>query len=132
MSMTDPIADMLTRIRNAGIARHEKVDIPASKLKSSIAQILLDEGYVKSYKLLEDDKQGTIRIFLKYGPDKKSIISGLRRVSRPGCRRYVTKDELPRIRGGYGSAVISTSRGLLTSVQCRREQVGGEVLCYVW
>ena len=132
MSMTDPIADMLTRIRNAGIARHEKVDIPASKLKSSIAQILLDEGYVKSYKLLEDDKQGIIRIYLKYGPDKKSIISGLRRVSRPGCRRYVTKDELPRIRGGYGSAVISTSRGLLTSVQCRREQVGGEVLCYVW
>ena len=132
MSMTDPIADMLTRIRNAGIARHEKVDIPASKLKSSIAQILLDEGYVKSYKLLEDDKQGMIRIYLKYGPDKKSIISGLRRVSRPGCRRYVTKDKLPRIRGGYGSAVISTSRGLLTSVQCRREQVGGEVLCYVW
>jgi small subunit ribosomal protein S8 len=132
MSMTDPIADMLTRIRNAGIARHEKVDIPASKLKSSIAQILLDEGYVKSYKLLEDDKQGMIRIYLKYGPDKKSIISGLRRVSRPGCRRYVTKDELPRIRGGYGSAVISTSRGILTSVQCRREQVGGEVLCYVW
>ena len=132
MSMTDPIADMLTRIRNAGTARHEKVDIPASKLKSSIAQILLDEGYIKSYKLLEDDKQGIIRIYLKYGPDKKSIISGLRRVSRPGCRRYVTKDELPRIRGGYGSAIISTSQGLLTSVQCRREQVGGEVLCYVW
>lgn len=132
MSMTDPIADMLTRIRNAGIARHEKVDIPASKLKSSIAQILLDEGYIKSYKLLEDNKQGVIRIYLKYGPDKKNVISGLRRVSKPGCRRYVTKDSLPRVRGGYGSAIISTSRGILTSVQCRREQTGGEVLCYVW
>mgnify|MGYP003861666805 CR=1 FL=1 len=132
MSMTDPIADMLTRIRNAGIARHEKVDIPASKLKSSIAQILLDEGYIKGYKLLEDNKQGVLRIYLKYGPDKKCVISGLKRISKPGCRRYVTKDELPRIRGGYGSAIISTSRGILTSNQCRHERIGGEVLCYIW
>ncbi|HGE72911.1 TPA: 30S ribosomal protein S8 [Candidatus Poribacteria bacterium] len=132
MSMTDPIADMLTRIRNAGIARHEKVDIPASKLKSSIAQILLDEGYIKGYKLLEDNKQGVLRIYLKYGPDKKCVISGLKRISKPGCRRYVTKDELPRVRGGYGSAIISTSRGILTSDQCRHERIGGEVLCYIW
>ncbi|MGB9595653.1 MAG: 30S ribosomal protein S8 [Candidatus Poribacteria bacterium] len=132
MSMTDPIADMLTRIRNAGIARHDKVDIPASKLKSSIAQILLDEGYIKGYKLLEDNKQGILRIYLKYGPDKKCVISGLKRISKPGCRIYVTKSELPRVRGGYGSAIISTSRGILTSNQCRREHIGGEVLCYVW
>ncbi len=132
MSMTDPIADMLTRIRNAGIARHDKVDIPASRLKSSIAQILFDEGYIKGYKILEDNKQGILRIYLKYGPDKKCVISGLKRISKPGCRIYVTKDKLPIVRGGYGSAIISTSRGILTSDQCRREHIGGEVLCYVW
>ncbi len=132
MSMTDPIADMLTRIRNANTARHEKVDIPASKLKKSVAQILLDEGYIKDYKFLEDQKQGVIRIYLKYSPDKKGIISGLKRVSKPGCRVYVTQNELPRILGGLGSAIISTSRGIMTSSQCKREGVGGEVLCYVW
>jgi len=132
MSMTDPIADMLTRIRNASTARHEKVDIPESKLKKNLAQILLDEGYIKSYKLLEDQKQGVIRIYLKYAPDKKGIISGLKRVSKPGCRTYVTHKELPRVLGGLGSAIISTSRGIMTSSQCRRERVGGELLCYVW
>lgn len=132
MSMTDPIADMLTRIRNASIARHEKVDIPASKVKRSIAQILTDEGYVKDYKFLEDNKQGIIRLYLKYAPDKNCVIMGIRRVSRPGCRYYVTKDKLPRVRGGYGSAIISTSKGVMTSSQCKQEQVGGEVLCYVW
>lgn len=132
MSMTDPIADMITRIRNASTARHEKVDIPASKLKKSIAQILLDEGYVKSYKFIEDEKQGVIRVYLKYGPDKKGIISGLKRVSKPGCRTYVSQNELPRILGGLGSAIISTSKGILTSSQCKREGIGGEVLCYVW
>lgn len=132
MSMTDPIADMLTRIRNANTARHEKVDIPASKLKKSLAQILLDEGYIKGCKFLDDQKQGVIRIYLKYGPDKKGIISGLKRVSKPGCRIYVTKDELPKVLGGLGSAIISTSSGVMTSIQCKRERVGGEVLCYIW
>jgi len=132
MSMTDPIADMITRIRNANTARHEKVDIPASKLKKSIAQILLNEGYIKSYKFLEDEKQGVIRVYLKYGPDKNGIISGLKRISKPGCRTYVTQNELPRILGGLGSAIISTSRGIMTSSQCKREGIGGEVLCYVW
>jgi small subunit ribosomal protein S8 len=132
MSMTDPIADMLTRIRNASVARHEKVDIPTSKMKVSLAQLLTEEGYVKGYKLLDDQIQGTIRVYLKYGPDKMGVISGIKRVSKPGCRTYVTKDKLPRIRGGFGSALISTSKGIMTSSQCKREQVGGEVLCYVW
>jgi len=132
MSMTDPIADMLTRIRNASTARHDKVDIPASKLKKSVAQILLGEGFIKSYKFLDDQKQGVIRIYLKYGPDKKGIISGLKRISKPGCKVYVTKDKLPRVLGGLGSAIISTSSGIMTSAQCKREGVGGEVLCYIW
>jgi len=132
MSMTDPIADMLTRIRNASIAHHEKVDIPASNIKKSIAQLLMEEGYVKDVKVLEDQMQGIIRIYLKYGPDKKGIISGIRRISRPGCRSYVTKSELPKVRGGYGSAIISTSKGVMTSSRCRQERIGGEVLCYVW
>jgi small subunit ribosomal protein S8 len=130
--MTDPIADMLTRIRNASTARHDKVDIPASKLKKSVAQILLGEGFIKSYKFLDDQKQGVIRIYLKYGPDKKGIISGLKRISKPGCKVYVTKDKLPKVLGGLGSAIISTSSGIMTSAQCKREGVGGEVLCYIW
>jgi len=130
--MTDPIADMLTRIRNANTARHDKVDIPASKLKKSVAQILLGEGFIKSYKFLDDQKQGVIRIYLKYGPDKKGIISGLKRISKPGCKVYVTKDKLPKVLGGLGSAIISTSSGIMTSAQCKREGVGGEVLCYIW
>jgi len=132
MSMTDPIADMLTRIRNASTARHDEVDVPASNVKKSIAQILMDEGYIKSYKLLEDNKQGVIRMQLKYAPDKKGVISGIRRVSKPGCKIYVTKDKLPQVRGGYGSAIISTSKGIMTSSQCKKEHVGGEVLCYIW
>jgi len=130
--MTDPIADMLTRIRNASTARHDKVDIPASKLKKSVAQILLGEGFIKSYKSLDDQKQGVIRVYLKYGPDKKGIISGLKRISKPGCKVYVTKDKLPKVLGGLGSAIISTSSGIMTSAQCKREGVGGEVLCYIW
>ena len=132
MSMTDPIADMLTRIRNASTARHENVDIPASNVKKSIAQILADEGYIKGYKFLEDNKQGVIHMQLKYAPDKKGVISGIKRVSKPGCRIFVTKNKLPRILGGYGSAIISTSKGIMTSSQCKQEQVGGEVLCYIW
>lgn len=132
MSMTDPIADLLTRIRNASTARHEKVDVPASKMKESIIQILAEEGYIKGYKHLEDSKQGMLRVYLKYGPDKNGIISGIRRISKPGCRIYLTKDKLPKVRGGFGSAIISTSKGIMTSSKCKQQQVGGEVLCYIW
>ena len=132
MSMTDPVADMLTRIRNANLARHDSVDIPASGLKEEIARILQDEGYVKSYRHLEDRKQGLLRIYLKYSRDKQRVISGLRRIGKPGRRVYVGKDELPRVLNGLGTAVISTSRGVTTAAQCKREGVGGEVLCHIW
>ncbi len=132
MSMTDPIADMLTRIRNASMARHEKVDIPASNLKKSIAQILQEEGYIKGFRVIDDQKQGVIRIYLKYAEDKRGVISGVKRISKPGCRIYVTKSKIPRVLGGFGTAIISTSKGIMTSSQCRREGVGGEVLCYIW
>lgn len=132
MSMTDPIADMLTRIRNAGIARHEKVDIPASNIKREIAQILQDEGYIKSYRYVQDNKQGMLRLYLKYSEDKKSIISGLKRISKPGCRIYVNKSELPRVLDGLGIAILSTPRGVMTDSQCKKESIGGEVICYVW
>jgi small subunit ribosomal protein S8 len=132
MSMTDPVADMLTRIRNANVARHDSVDIPASGLKEEIARILQDEGYVKSYRHLEDRKQGLLRLYLKYSRDKQRVISGLRRISKPGRRVYVGKDELPRVLNGLGTAIISTSRGVITAAQCKREGVGGEVLCHIW
>ena len=132
MHITDSIADMLTRIRNAGAAKHETVDVPASKMKKAIAQILLDEGYIKSFQLIEDGKQGIIRIVLKYGENKTSVISGLRRVSKPGLRIYTNCEDMPKVMKGLGTAIISTSKGIMTDKAARAEHVGGEVLAYVW
>ncbi|ADL42162.1 ribosomal protein S8 [Caldicellulosiruptor acetigenus I77R1B] len=132
MYVIDPIADMLTRIRNANNARHEVVDIPASKMKKAIAQILLEEGFIKDYEIIDDGKNGIIRIRLKYGPNKERAITGLKRISKPGRRVYAGKDELPRVLGGLGIAIISTSKGIMTDKKARKEGVGGEVLCYVW
>jgi small subunit ribosomal protein S8 len=129
---SDPIADLLTRIRNASRAEHEKVDIPASKLKVKITELLKDEGFVKNYRLIEDEKQGVLRVYLKYGAGNEKMISGLVRVSRPGRRVYVGKDKIPTILGGMGVAILSTSRGVMTDRESRRQQVGGEVLAYVW
>jgi small subunit ribosomal protein S8 len=132
MSMTDPIADMLTRIRNASRAEHEKVDIPASKLKSRIAEILREKGFIKNYRLIEDRKQGVLRVYLKYGVANEKMISGLVRVSTPGRRVYVSHDEIPSVLAGMGMAIISTSQGVLTDDEVRKRKVGGEVLAYVW
>ena len=132
MHITDSIADMLTRIRNAGAAKHETVDVPASKMKKAIAQILLDEGYIKSFQLIEDGKQGIIRIVLKYGENKTSVISGLRRVSKPGLRIYTNCEDMPKVMNGLGIAIVSTSKGVMTDKQARKENVGGEVLAFVW
>ena len=132
MHITDSIADMLTRIRNAGAAKHETVDVPASKMKKAIAQILLDEGYIKSFQLIEDGKQGIIRIVLKYGENKTSVISGLRRVSKPGLRIYTNCEDMPTVMKGLGIAIVSTSKGVMTDKQARKENVGGEVLAFVW
>ena len=132
MHITDSIADMLTRIRNAGAAKHETVDVPASKMKKAIAQILLDEGYIKSFQLVEDGKQGIIRIVLKYGENKTSVISGLRRVSKPGLRIYTNCEDMPKVMKGLGIAIVSTSKGVMTDKQARKENVGGEVLAFVW
>ena len=129
---SDPIADLLTRIRNGSRAEHEKVDIPSSKLKVRMAEILKDEGFIKNFRVLDDDKQGTLRVYLKYGAGTEKVISGLVRVSTPGRRVYVTHDKIPSILGGMGVAVISTSRGVLTDRDARKERVGGEVLAYVW
>ncbi len=132
MVVTDPIADMLTRIRNAQVARHETVDVPASNMKKSIAQILLSEGYIKGYTVIDDGVQGVIRITLKYGPNKTKVITGLKRISRPGLRVYARKDQIPRVLGGLGIAILSTSKGVVTSREARELGVGGEVLAYVW
>lgn len=132
MVVTDPIADMLTRIRNAQVAHHETVDVPASNMKKSIAQILLSEGYIKGFTVIDDGVQGLIRINLKYGPDKVKAITGLKRISRPGLRVYARKDQIPKVLGGLGIAIISTSRGVMTSREARAQGVGGEVLAYVW
>ena len=132
MQITDPIADMLTRIRNANSAKHETVDVPASNLKKAIAKILLDEGYIKSYEVVEDGTQGVIRIQLKYLAGKEKVISGLRRVSKPGLRVYAGADELPRVLKGLGIAIISTSKGVMTDKTARANHVGGEVLAFVW
>lgn len=132
MSITDPIADYLTMIRNAGQARHSKVDIPASNLLKKLTQILVDEGYVKNFTMVEDDKQGTIRIYLKYNADRKSAISGLERISSPGYRQYVKVEDIPRVLNGLGIAVLSTPRGLLTDRKARQMNVGGEILCHIW
>ena len=132
MHITDPVADMLTRIRNAVSAKHDTVDVPASNMKKSIAQILLDEGYIKSFQLIDDGTQGVIRITLKYNAGKHAVISGLRRVSKPGLRVYAGADELPRVLRGLGIAIISTSKGVMTDKAARAAHVGGEVLAFVW
>ena len=133
MQITDTIADMLTRIRNANSAKHDSVDIPASNMKKAIAQILVDEGYVKNYQVVEDGKQGVIRIALKYqGPSKSPVIQGLRRVSKPGLRIYSSSEDMPKVMKGIGTAIVSTSKGVMTDKQARKEHVGGEVLAFVW
>ncbi|MDD6735155.1 MAG: 30S ribosomal protein S8 [Clostridiales bacterium] len=132
MQITDPIADMLTRIRNANTARHETVDIPASNMKKAIAEILNDEGYIKSYQIIEDGKQGVIRVTLKYSSNKEKVISGIKRVSKPGLRMYAAADELPRVLKGLGIAIISTSKGIMTDKEARKQHIGGEVLAFVW
>ena len=132
MHITDPIADMLTRIRNANSAKHDTVDVPASNMKKAIAQILLEEGYIKNFQLIDDGTQGVIRITLKYGAAKEKVISGLRRVSKPGLRVYAGAEELPRVLRGLGIAIVSTSKGVMTDKKARAAHVGGEVLAFVW
>ncbi|MBE6694937.1 MAG: 30S ribosomal protein S8 [Ruminococcaceae bacterium] len=132
MQMSDVIADMLTRIRNANDAKHDTVDVPASNLKKSIAEILLNEGYIKGYQIVEDGKQGIIRIALKYLPGKQKVIHGLRRVSKPGLRIYSNCEELPKVMNGLGVVIVSTSKGIMTDKAARKENVGGEILAFVW
>ena len=132
MTMTDPIADMLTRIRNANVVKHETVDVPASNMKKELSRILLEEGFIRGYDVIEDGKQGIIRIQLKYGQTGERVISGLKRISKPGMRVYADKHEVPRVLNGLGISIISTSKGILTDKQARKENVGGEVICYVW
>ena len=132
MQITDPIADMLTRIRNANNAKHDTVDVPASNMKKAIAQILLEEGYIKNFQLIDDGTQGVIRITLKYNPGKEKVISGLRRVSKPGLRVYAGASEMPKVLRGLGIAIVSTSKGVMTDKKARQAHVGGEVLAFVW
>ena len=132
MHITDPIADMLTRIRNANNAKHDTVDVPASNMKKAIAQILLEEGYIKNFQLIDDGTQGVIRITLKYNAGKEKVLSGLRRVSKPGLRVYASADELPRVLRGLGTAIVSTSKGVMTDKKAREAHVGGEVLAFIW
>src|SRR5699024_11365665 len=132
MVMTDPIADMLTRIRNSNMVRHEKLEIPASKLKRDIADILKREGYIRDYEFIEDDKQGVLRIFLKYGSNNEHVIRGLKRISKPDLRVYAQANEVPRVLNGLGTAIVSTSKGVLSDKEARAQAVGGEVLAYVW
>lgn len=132
MVMTDPIADFLTRIRNANMVKHESVEIPASKIKRDIAEILKREGFVRDVEYIEDDKQGVIRVFLKYSTDKERVISGLRRISKPGLRKYVKADAVPKVLNGLGIAILSTSEGVITDKEARAKKIGGEVIAYVW
>ena len=132
MVMSDPIADMLTRIRNANIVRHETVEIPASKVKREIAEILKKEGFIRDAEYIEDNKQGIIRLFLKYGPNSERVITGLKRISKPGLRVYTKSQEIPRVLGGLGIAIISTSKGVMTDKEARQNKAGGEFVCYVW
>ncbi|GIP36272.1 30S ribosomal protein S8 [Paenibacillus sp. J2TS4] len=132
MVMSDPIADMLTRIRNANTVRHETVEIPASKIKKEIAEILKKEGFIRDAEFIQDSKQGIIRLFLKYGPNNERVITGLKRISKPGLRVYSKSQEVPKVLGGLGLAIISTSRGVMTDKEARQSNAGGEVLCYVW
>ncbi len=132
MTMTDPIADMLTRIRNASMVKHETVDVPASNLKKEIANILLEEGFIQGFDVIEDGKQGIIRMQLKYGRNKEKVITGIKKISKPGLRVYAKKDEVPRVLGGLGIAIISTSKGIVTDKVARSQGVGGEVIAYIW
>ena len=132
MSMSDPLADMLTRIRNAGMVRYETVDVPMSNLKVGVAKVLRDEGYIKDYQIIEDKKQGTLRIELKYGPHDERVITGLRRVSKPGLRKYVKADDIPKVLSGLGISILSTSKGIITDSEARRLRIGGEILCEAW
>lgn len=132
MTMTDPIADMLTRIRNANVVKHETVDVPASNMKKELARILLEEGFIRGYDVIEDGKQGIIRIQLKYGQEGERVITGLKKISKPGMRVYAANHEIPKVLNGLGISVISTSKEILTDKQARKENVGGEVICYVW
>ena len=132
MTMTDPIADMLTRIRNANTVGHDTVDIPASRMKKSIAGILTEEGYIKGFDVIDDNKQGTIRVQMRYGPDKERVITGIKKISKPGLKVYAKANEVPRVLGGLGIAIISTSNGVISDKEARKLGVGGEVVCYVW
>ena len=132
MAVSDPIADFLNRIKNGQKARFDKVDIPASRMKANLARILKEEGYVKNYKLIKDDKQGIIRVLIKYGENREGAITGIKRVSKPGCRVYVGHDEIPRVMNGMGISIVSTSKGVLTDRQARKDGIGGELLCSVW
>ena len=132
MQITDPIADLLTRIRNANTQKHETVDCPSSKMKESIVEILANEGYIKGYQIIEDGKQNVIRMTLKYSPSGERVISGLKRVSKPGLRYYASEEEMPRVLKGLGTAIVSTSKGVMTDKEARKEHIGGEVLCFVW
>ena len=132
MAMTDPIADFLTRIRNGNMVLHETVVIPSSKIKLAIAKIMQEEGYIKNYEYIADGKQGIIKVYMKYGANKQKIITGLKRISKPGLRVYVKKDEIPKVLGGLGTAVISTSQGLMSDKNARKSKLGGEVICYIW
>ncbi len=132
MTMTDPVADMLTRIRNANTVGHETVDIPASKMKKSIAQILLDEGYIKGFEVIEDGKQGIIRVEMKYAENKERVIKGLKKISKPGLKVYCKADDVPKVLGGLGVAIISTSKGVISDKAARNLGIGSEVICYVW
>ncbi|HSU18378.1 MAG TPA: 30S ribosomal protein S8 [Acidobacteriaceae bacterium] len=132
MNLTDPVADFLTRIRNAHRARHQKLDVPASRLKGEIARILKEEGYIANYKPVEENGQNLLRVYLKYGPNNEAVIRDVQRVSRPGCRVYVGKDGIRRVQGGLGISIMTTPKGVMTGRQARREGVGGEILCEVW
>ncbi|MCD8915815.1 30S ribosomal protein S8 [Staphylococcus simulans] len=132
MTMSDPIADMLTRVRNANMVRHEKIELPASNIKKQIAEILKNEGFIKNVEFVEDDKQGVLRLFLKYGQNNERVITGLKRISKPGLRVYAKAEEVPKVLNGLGIALVSTSEGILTDREARKRNVGGEVLAYVW
>lgn len=132
MVVSDPIADLLTRIRNANTVNHDRIEVPGSKMKKAIVQILKDEGFVRDYEWIDNGHQGIIRVYLKYGPNKSKVISGLRRISRPGLRIYAKKDQVPKVLGGLGVAVLSTSQGIMTDKKARQSGLGGEVLCYIW
>jgi len=132
LAMTDVIADMLTRIRNANDVGHPEVEIPSSNMKVAIAKVLKEEGYIKDYEVIEDGKQGILKVYLKYGPNKQKVITGIKRISKPGLRIYASKDEIPKVMGGLGTVILSTSKGIMTDREARKQQIGGEVICYVW